>query len=52
MCGWFHVPSFVRALLDPDEAAVAGDGEPLDGPPGGRDGGGGDGGGGEVARMR
>ena len=30
-----YVPSFLRALLDPDETAVAGDGEPLDGPPSG-----------------
>ena len=36
------LPSLLWALLDPDEAAVAGDGEPLDGPPSDGRGGGGD----------
>lgn len=38
--GWQGVPSFLGARLDPDEPAVAGDGEPLGGSPGGGDGGG------------
>lgn len=37
-----RVPSFLGARLDPEEPAVAGDGEPLDGLPGGGDGGGAD----------
>jgi len=40
--GWLGAPSFLGARLDPDEPAVAGDGEPLGGPPGGGDGGGAD----------
>ena len=35
--GWLGVPSILGARLHPDEPAVAGDGEPLGGPPGGGD---------------